>query len=153
MAGPDTARTGPFLPTLRVSDGTRNGAEALRRAPWVRSFFTIYQGRAERAGPGWPSPLGKRRARMMLTRMRRNSRRSPGGAFPRETLRAGRRQPHLGPPGHGGVGAQAVPAARRTGRAPRRSAPGARAARAGHPPGAPVSSRAEITRKGASRHT
>ena len=30
------------------------------------------------------------------------------------------------------------PAARRTGRAPQRSAPGARAARAGHPPGAPV---------------
>ena len=54
------------------------------------------------------------------------------------TLRAGRRLPHLGPPGHGGVGARAVPAARHTGSAPQRSAPGARTARAGHPPGAPV---------------
>ena len=44
----------------------------------------------------------------------------------------------LSPAGHGGVGARVVPAARRTGPAPQRSAPGARAARAGHPPGAPV---------------
>lgn len=36
----------------------------------VRSFFTIYQGRAERAGPGWPPLLDKRRARMALARTR-----------------------------------------------------------------------------------
>src|SRR5260370_310956 len=45
---------------------------------------------------------------------------------------------HLGPPGQGGVGARAIPAARHTGWAPQRSAPGARAARTSHPPGALV---------------
>jgi len=73
--------------------------------------------------------------------------------LPGQRCAPGRRLPLLGPPGHGGVGALPVPAARRTGWAPQRSAPGARAARAGHPPGAPVWSRGKITRKGASRHT
>lgn len=39
-------------------------------------------------------------------------------------MRAWRRLPLLGPPGYGGVGARSDPAARRTGWAPQRSAPG-----------------------------
>jgi hypothetical protein len=65
---------------------------------------------------------------MTLTRTRRSSRRSPG--LLGERCAPGRRLPLLGPPGHGGVGARAVPAARHTGRAPQRSAPGSRTAKA-----------------------
>jgi hypothetical protein len=68
------------------------------------------------------------RARMTLTRTWRNSSRSSGG-FPGKRCALGRRLPLLGTPCHGGVGARAVPATRHTGRAPQRSAPGARAAR------------------------
>jgi hypothetical protein len=67
---------------------------------------------------------------MTLTRTRRSSRRSQGRAFREKRCAPGRHLPLLGPPGHGGVGALAVPAARRTGRAPPRSAPGARTAKA-----------------------
>src|SRR5215471_2362706 len=42
-------------------------------------FPYVFKGTLTRAGPGWPPLLGKRRARMTLTRARRSSRRSPGG--------------------------------------------------------------------------
>ena len=57
------------------------------------------------AGPGLAAAPGKRRARMTLTRMRRSSRRSPGG-----------------PSGGRCAPGRVIPAARRTGWAPQRSA-------------------------------
>ena len=105
---------------------------AIRRAPvgGVRTFFTVIKGARSAPGPtGHRSWISATR-RMALTQRRRSSRRSQSGPFG-ERCAPGRLVPLLGPPGHGGVGARVLPAARRTGQAPQRSAPGARAARAG----------------------
>ena len=103
----------------------------------VRSFFTINQGRAERAGRPLAAAAGKRHAK--------DGTRSGRGASPAdhraglygERCAPGRRLPLLGPPGHG-VGARIVPAARRTG--PGAATISARRAscKRGHPPGVPV---------------
>src|SRR5579875_3888843 len=90
-------------------DGADNGC-----CPICDNFLYYFQGRAERAGPGWPPLLGQRRALYALTGRRvvsANQRSVLSG----ERCAPGRRLPLLGPPGHGGVGARVLPAARRTG--------------------------------------
>jgi hypothetical protein len=81
----------------------------------VRTFFTVIKG--ARSAPG---PAGRRSGVAP-----REDDADPdaaqlppvtGRAFLGERCAPGRRLPLLGPPGHGGVGARAVPAARRTGR-------------------------------------
>jgi hypothetical protein len=149
----------------------------------VRTFFTINQGRAERAeGPRAgrsgldkgtlaaafiglkrashrqpdrrtayrPPPLIKPAARLAreVPLIRGTAQFSPGIGQPFSGRRSapGRRLPLLGPPGHGGVGARVIPAARHTGSAPQRSAPGARAVRAGHPMRVPMLRSAALAR-------
>jgi hypothetical protein len=63
---------------------------------------------------GLAADLSKRRATEALSRAGRSFRLSAGGLL-RGRYAPGRRLPLLGPPGHGGVGARVIPAARRTG--------------------------------------
>jgi hypothetical protein len=53
------------------------------------NFLYVYQGRAERAGPGLAVDLGKRRAMDTLTPKRRSSRPSTGQAFRGNVARLG----------------------------------------------------------------
>jgi hypothetical protein len=59
--------------------------------------------------------VGSAARRMALTRVRARLPPVTRRTFQGERSASGRRQPLLGPPGHGGVGAQVVPAARCTG--------------------------------------
>ena len=92
----------------------------------VMTFFTSSRARGARrdrlaTAAGWG------RARMTLTR--RGAATVGHRAGLRGTLRAWAPPAALSPDGHGGVGVRAVPATRRTGEAPQRSAPSARAAK------------------------
>src|SRR5262249_35750052 len=117
------------------------------RARIGENFPYVFKGARSAPGPGWPPLLGERRARMTLTgrraRMTLTGRRARMTLTGRGTTAAdyraglsgercapGRRLPLLGAPGHGRGSARVVPAACRTGQAPQRSAPGARAAKA-----------------------
>ena len=80
----------------------------------MRSFFTIYQERAERAGRMLATDLGKRRAK--ATPIGCGATPAGGQAGPLgDGARRGAACHSLALPGHGGVGAPLVPAARRTG--------------------------------------
>jgi len=97
--------------------------------PICDNFLYYFKGARSAPGPGWAS---------LLSRAPREDDADPdaaqlppvAGRAVWGTLRAWAPPAALSPDGHGGVGARAVPATRRTGRAPQRSAPGARVARA-----------------------
>jgi hypothetical protein len=119
-------------------NGSSGTGQSLRPlcARMVRSFFTIYQGRAERAGLGLASAHAKARR--------------DGGADCRAALRPpvagghqgnrdapGRRLPSFGPSGHVGADAHSPP--QPTSRAARRNVSGdARCCKRGHPSGARI---------------
>src|ERR1017187_4567558 len=109
------------------------------------------QGRAERAGPGMITDLGRRRATSALTPERRSIRPSPGGH--REERGAPGAVPLLSPPGHVGVGALS-PGYRPHGHLAAGVSAGARAARGVIPP-APDPEACKITVRSArpARHT
>jgi hypothetical protein len=94
----------------------------------------VAQSKGARSAPGtgWPPILVSAARKMRWTRARRSSR------------------PSLGRPLGNVAHRRAVPAALRTDSAPQRSAPGARGARAGHPPGAPILNRTRSPSRAAS---
>jgi hypothetical protein len=94
--------------------GHATRGDTLGHTRGVRSFFTSIKGARSAPGPAGRRSWATVARRTALTRMRRRYRRSPGGRSGKRCA-PGCRLPLLGPPGHGGVGALAVPAARRTG--------------------------------------
>jgi hypothetical protein len=99
----------------------------------VTILSTVFKGAPSAPGPGWPP--------ILVSPVRKIRRPGRGAASARHRIglsgkrcAPGRRLPLLDPSGHGGVGERVVPAARRIGWAPQRSAPRARAAKRAIPP-------------------
>ena len=114
-------------------------------------FLYYFKGARSAPGPGWAS---------LLSRAPREDDADPdaaqlppvAGRAVWGTLRAWAPPAALSPDGHGGVGARAVPATRRTGRAPQRSALGGAGCKSGPSSRRSSMKPGKITYKGASRH-